>query len=250
MDMTLRDQGSGGAVLLLRDASTPYYYPAPSVGAARVVLYARDKGKGVDTAFIVAEGKPGGEFSIPYAALTGRTLLFATVTYSATGTPSVSNLEHADWQELDVAANTGTAAGFDEHVPTVTTAPTITKAENSSEWIVFTPAPDDNGSTLTGCDIHVEKSSDATVFDDWLMLPASSSHRIDQKTFACRIKYRWRNQSTEDAGTGRGISAWSPTATAAEIGAAIPNPSPSSILTTFDPDPNDARAGRETGVLT
>lgn len=102
MDMTLRDQGGGGAVLLLRDASTPYYTPAATVPAARVVLYARDKGKGVDAAFILAEGKPGGEFSIPYAALTGRTLETATVSYSSSGTPSVPNLEHANWQDLEV----------------------------------------------------------------------------------------------------------------------------------------------------
>lgn len=106
MDMTLRDQAGGGAVLLLRDASMPYYTPPATVPAARVVLYARDKGKGVDAAFILAEGKPGGEFSIPYAALTGRTLETATVSYSSSGTPSVPNLEHAAWEDLEVEAGT------------------------------------------------------------------------------------------------------------------------------------------------
>lgn len=104
MNMTLQDQAGGGAVLLLRDASMPYYTPPASVPAARVVLYARDKGKGVDAAFILAEGKPGGEFSIPYAALTGRTLETATVSYSSSGTPSIPNLEHANWQDLEIEA--------------------------------------------------------------------------------------------------------------------------------------------------
>lgn len=102
MDMTLRDQAGGGAVLLLRDASMPYYTPPASVPAARVVLYARDKGKGVDAAFVLAEGKPGGGFSMPYAALTGRTLETTTVSYSSSGTPSVPNLEHALWEDLAV----------------------------------------------------------------------------------------------------------------------------------------------------
>lgn len=101
----LEDQ-SGGVAVLLSDYNEVPYYPAATVGAARVVLYARDSDKGVDTAFIVAEGKPGGAFSIPYAALTGRDLLFATVSYSSNGTPSVSDLEHADWETLPVAAGT------------------------------------------------------------------------------------------------------------------------------------------------
>lgn len=101
----LEDQ-QGGVAVVLRDANVAPYYPAPTVGAARVVMYARDSDKDVGSAFIIAEGKPGGEFSIPYAALTGRDLLFATVTYSGNGTPSVSDLEHADWQELAVSAGT------------------------------------------------------------------------------------------------------------------------------------------------
>lgn len=101
----LEDQ-PGGVAVVLRDANEAPYYPAPTVGAARVELYARDKDKGVDAAFVIAQGKPGGEFSIPYAALTGRDLLFATVSYSANGTPSVSNLEHAEWEELAVEAGT------------------------------------------------------------------------------------------------------------------------------------------------
>jgi hypothetical protein len=101
----LADQG-GGISLVLADDSTPIHIPAHSTGAARVVLHGRDKGKGIDAAFVLTEGKPGGEFSIPFAALADRTLEVATVTYSASGTPSVPNLEYADWQDLDVAGGT------------------------------------------------------------------------------------------------------------------------------------------------
>lgn len=90
--------------VVLRDANVAPYYPAPTVGAARVVLYARDKDKDVDTALPVAEGKPGGNFAIPYAALQGRDMLFGTVSYSSNNTPSVSNLEHVEWQDLGVSA--------------------------------------------------------------------------------------------------------------------------------------------------
>jgi hypothetical protein len=102
---------------------------------------------------------------------------------------------------------------------------------------------------LTGCDLHVQKAADATVFDEWLLLAVSSSHRIDQKTYPSKIKYRWRNQSTEDAGNGRGVSAWSPLANAAELGAGTPDPSPSTVLPTYDPDPDDSRAGSGHGVI-
>jgi hypothetical protein len=248
MDMTLRDQGGGGVTLLLRDASQPYFYPAPTTGAARVVMYARDKGKGVDTAFIATEGKPGGAFAMPYAALTGRDLLFATVTYSASGTPSVSDLEHADWQELSVIANTANAAGIDEHVPSQPPDPIVTKAESADQWIVLTQFPSQYASTLTDCQIQVTKADDATVFTPWNFAPAPT-HRIDQTAYPAKIKVRFRNQSTEDAGDGRGWSPWSNEVTAAEVGAAVPPPPAGGTLGTFDPDPMDSRAGIERGVI-
>lgn len=246
--MTLRDQEGGGAVLLLRDSSMPSYFPEPTTGAARVELWARDANKGIDTAFKVAEGKPGGGFSIPTAVLTNRDLLFTTISFSASGVPS-SDLARATWQTLSVTANAGTAAGLDGHVPTVTEAPVVAKAVTADEWVVFTPMPDAYGATLTGCDIHVEKASDSSVFEVWEMLPVGASHRIEQKAYASKIRYRWRNQSAEDAGNGRGVSAWSPFANAAEIGAGTPNPAPGTVLSTFDPDPADSRAGIETGVI-
>jgi hypothetical protein len=253
----LEDQ-QGGIAVVLRDANVAPYYPPAAVGAARVEVWVRSKGKGVDAAVKIGDFRPGSEVDFGVDSVGARDLLVATVSVSSGGTPSISDLNHAEWHELNYEPLTGTAAGFDEHVPTVTEAPTIAKADNSNDWIVFTPAPDDNGATLTGCDIHVEKASDATVFDLWQMLPVGSSHRIDQKAYPCKIKYRWRNQSSEDAGNGpgivagdgRGISAWSPQSNAAEIGAGAPDPAPSAILPTFDPDPHDARAGIQTDVLT
>jgi hypothetical protein len=105
MNMTARDLGSGGAVLLVRDSSQPHYFPEPTTGAARVELWARDASKGIDAAFKVAEGKPGGEFSIPNAVLTNRDLLFTTISYSASNTPS-TDLARATWQTLSVEAGT------------------------------------------------------------------------------------------------------------------------------------------------
>lgn len=245
----LKDQ-QGGVAAVLRDSNVAPYYPPATVGAARVEVWVRNKDRGVDAAVKVGEFRPGSDVDFNVGALGARDLLVATVSVSAGGVPSISDLNHADWHELNFTPGTGTAAGFDEHVPTVTVAPTIAKAEGGDQWIVFTPAPDDNGATLIGCDIHVEKASDAAVFDLWQMLPAGSSQRIDQKAYPCKIKYRWRNQSAEDAGDGRGVSAWSPQANAAEIGAGAPDPAPSTVLPTYDPDPFDSRAGIERDVLT
>jgi hypothetical protein len=96
----------GGVSLVLADDSDAPYIPPHSTPAARVVLWARDKGQGADAAFVLAEGKPGGAFSIPFAALADRTLEVATVTYSSSNTPNVPNLEYADWQDLAVDGST------------------------------------------------------------------------------------------------------------------------------------------------
>lgn len=199
MDMTARDQG-GGVALVTRDSSQPAFYPAPTTGAARVHLYVRDKDKGVDSAEIIARGKPGGEFSIPYAALANRNLLFATISYSGTNTPSVSDLKHAVWQELPITASMTDALGADAHVPTVTLAPTISKAtEAAEEWVVFTPAPGADGSTVTDGEVRVSRADDLSVVVIY-PVPDSPSHRIQQTPFDALIDYRWRNQSTEDTG--------------------------------------------------
>jgi hypothetical protein len=240
MDMTARDQGGGGVVLLARDSSQPHYFPEPTAAAARVELYARDASKGIDAAFKVAEGKPGGEFSVPNAVLVGRDVLFATISYSASNTPS-TDLARANWQPLTVSASTGTAAGIDEHVPAVTLAPTVTKSDAGNFWLILTPMPDDFGATLTDCEIWAEKASDATVHTTWPEAP-SPSHLIQQTAYAAKVRYRFRNQSDEDDGNGRGWSAWSPYSNAAEIGAGVPDPSPTTALATFDPDPGDSRA--------
>jgi hypothetical protein len=247
MDMTARDQGTGGVALLARDSSQPHYFPAASTAAARVELHARDANKGIDTAFKVAEGKPGGEFSVPNAVLSDRNLLFTTISYSASNIPS-TDLARARWYPMSVTVSTGTAAGIDEHVPTVTIAPTVTKSDAGNFWYLLTPMPDEYGATLTDCEVWVEEASDATVFTIWPDAP-SPTHLIQQTTYAAKARYRFRNQSTEDSGDGRGWSAWSPYANAAEIGASVPDPSPTGALSTFDSDPEDSRAGVHKVVL-
>lgn len=239
----------GVVAAVLRDFNVAPYYPPATVGAAWVEVWVRNKDRGVDAAVKVGVFKPGSDVDFNVGALGSRDLLVTAIPFSAAGVPSVSDLNHADWHELNFTPSAATAAGFDEHVPEVSEAPTVTKSDNADEWIVFTPAPDAYGATLTGCDVYVEKASDATVFEVWPM-GVAYNHRIDQKTYACRIRYRWHSQSPEDAGDGRGVSAWSPYSNAAEIGAGSPDPSPSTILPSFDPDPHDARAGVQTDVLT
>lgn len=92
----------GGVAAVLRDANVAAYYPPATVGAAWVKVWAREKGRGVDTAFVLAEGKPGGELSTLFNPDADTTLLVAPISYSASNVPSVSDLEHADWQEFAV----------------------------------------------------------------------------------------------------------------------------------------------------
>jgi hypothetical protein len=230
-------------------AGMPRYIPTPTVQPSHARVFMRDATVAPKDAQYMGDVAPGQTFDIESTPLAGRDVLVGLQSVSPDGTLNPTLLDDLSWQPLNYTPTTATVAGFDAHVPTVTTAPTIAKAENSDEWIVFTPAPDDNGSTLTGCDLHVQKAADATVFDEWMLLAVSSSHRIDQKTYPSKIKYRWRNQSTEDAGNGRGVSAWSPLANAAELGAGTPDPSPSTVLPTYDPDPDDSRAGSGHGVI-
>lgn len=239
----------GGVSLVLADDSTPAFYPAHSTAAAWVRLWARDSGKGVDSAFILAEGKPGGEFSIPYAALQNRDLLVASITHSSNGTPSVSDLNHAEWLPLSVLVGTANAAGFDAHVPTVTAAPTVAKpVPTVNEWEVFTPAPDAYGSTVTDGQIRVKKSSDNSLVATY-PVGVNPSSRVPQTTFDAKIDYRWRNQSEEDAGAGRGWSNWSAAATANGSDNATQPPSSTSVASSFNYDPHDSRSGSSVGVI-
>jgi hypothetical protein len=170
------------------------------------------------------------------------------VAYSADGVADQQELRYATQATVLFNRPTVSVSGIDEHVPTVTLAPTVTKTEGFDEWVVFTPAPDAYGATVTDGEVWVEKADDATVHETWPVAVAPT-HRVPQKAFASKMRYRWRNQSAEDAGDGRGWSAWSPYQTAAEIGAAVPPPPASDALTTFVYDAADSRAGIDRGVI-
>lgn len=99
--LLLEDQ-PGGISLVPRDQDEPPYYPAATVGAARVEIWTRPKTQGVDAAVKAGEFKPGSNFDLSgIAGLSAQDILFATVSYSAANVPSVSDLNHAEWQELN-----------------------------------------------------------------------------------------------------------------------------------------------------
>lgn len=96
----------GDVAAVLRDSNVAPYYPPATVGAAWVKVWAREKGKGIDTALVLAEGKPGSELSVLYNPDIDTTLLVTPVSYSSSGVPSVSDLEHAEWQEFVIQRET------------------------------------------------------------------------------------------------------------------------------------------------
>lgn len=246
MDLIAKD--SGGHNLVAREQAEPHWYPAATAPAARVQVWKRNADQPPSAAVYVGTFEPGARVEIDFNPAFDRNVLLGTISLSADGTPSVTRLEDAVWAELIFERTSAPVGGIDAHVPTVTAAPTVAKAEAVDEWVVFTPAPDAYGATLTDGEIKVEKVDDASAYEV-LPVPVSPHHRLAQKPYPCVISYRWRNQSSEDAGNGRGWSDWSPGAGGAEIGAPVPPPPVGGVLSTFTYDPNDSRAGIEVGVI-
>jgi hypothetical protein len=251
----LRDQ-QGGVAGVLRDSNIAPYYPPATVGAARVQVWVRSKGVGVDAAIMVGVYKPGADVEFGVDSVGARDLLVAAVPVSGTNTPGISDLNHAEWLELNYEPQTGTAAGLDEHVPDVTTPPVVTKSGSGDFWWVFTQLPP-NSSTLTDINVRVRKADDLSPVAVWPFGP-TASHLVEMTAFDAVIDWQARNQSPEDVGQGRGWSDWSPAAAAPGIGsiasgaAALPPPAgPTGVLTdgTFEADPDDNRAPIEKGVL-
>jgi hypothetical protein len=245
MDLILKP--SGGQNIVLRSQALLRYYPPATTHPVSVELFWRKVGQKPGEALLVGKFSPGADIKIPYNPLTDGNIIFLTRSWSASGVPDVSSLDDAVSATLLVNPTLVSVSGIDEHVPMVTLAPTIAKAGGSDTWVVLTPAPDAFGATITDGEVRIEKAADATVFE---IQPISDSptHNIDQKPYASKISYRWRNQSTEDLGDGRGWSTWSPQANAAEIGAAIPPPSVSDAISTFTYDTHDSRAAIEREV--
>ncbi|MDT5061536.1 MAG: hypothetical protein QOH63_1995 [Acidobacteriota bacterium] len=245
MDIVAKD--SGGINIVAREEAIPRYYPPATTHPVSVDLHWRKVGQKPGEALHVGSFAPGATVKLPYNPLTDGDLIFSTRSWSANNVPDVSSLEDAYTRPLTVNPNIVSVGGIDEHVPTVTLAPTIAKASATDAWIVLTPAPDAYGATITDGQLRIEKADDASIFE---VQPISDSptHQIDQKPYASKISYRWRNQSTEDAGGGRGWSAWSPQSSAAEIGASVPPPPVSTAISTFTYDAHDSRAAIEREV--
>lgn len=243
---------SGGPNIVGWPYALAPWRPEPSAPAASFDLYWRrltTAGVPVGAWQLYGNFPVGALVDVPFNPVQDYHVEFSVISRSADGTPSELD------PELGVRTTTlfnrqrAQVAGLDEHVPTVTLAPSVAQAEGTNEWIVFTPAPGNHAATLTDGEIWVEKSDDPAVHETW-PITDSPWHRIPQKPYPCKLRYRWRNQSTEDAGSGRGVSAWSPYANAAEAGAAVPPPSPSEVLSTFSYDANDSRAGIQKGIVT
>ena len=244
--MNIVARRSGGQNVIGRPQARPNWYRPAGAPAARAQVWKRNADQAPSAAVLVGVFELGKEYSFDFNPVADRNVLLGVNPLAADGTPSFSRPEDFVWAELVVSRDHAAAAGLDDDVPTVTLAPTVAKSDVSDVLIVLTPAPDAYGATLTDCEIRVEKADDATVFTVWPEAPGPT-HRIDQTAYPAKVSYRYRNQADEDGPDGgRGWSAWSPKTDAAEIGAAVPPPPASGAggaLETFEPDPEDSRAG-------
>ena len=120
--------------------------------------------------------------------------------------------------------STAPVGGLPEHVPTVTEEPTVARADDFN-WMVFTPAPAAYGTGTYRGEIRVRKADELAVETIWA-IPVAGFHAITRTPYAALISYRWVNSSQEDAGQGRGVSAWSPEADGPALGDDTGLPSP------------------------
>lgn len=235
---------SNGHNIVLRPQSRPRRYQEPTAQAASVELLMHRKDQPASTATLVGVFAPGQkQIPVPFNPVTDKTLIFRTVSISASGVRSVSNLEDAPARDLDFQRASTSVAGIDAHVPTVTLPPSVAATgEGLQLWIVVTPAPDADGATLMHGEVRVEKADNTTVFTDWGVAVAKQ-HLILQPPYDCKISYRWQNQSEEDAGDGRGWSAWSPQVDAPGSSASVQPASAADVLPTVTFDAHDSLKG-------
>lgn len=238
--------------MVLRPQARAPWQPAATVDAHQVGVWYQELGAvGLLVGSPISLGRFAsvGEISIPYnPATNSRSVRVYLMPYGPDGTAGYSSLRDAQQFTVFVTRDGAIVLASDEHVPTVTLAPTVAKADGADEWVVLIPDPDAHGATLTGCEIKVEKADDADVFSVW-PFHAGPQHRIRQEPYPSVISYRLRNQSSEDAGNGRGWSDWSPAAAAAEVGAAAPPTPVATALQTFIYDTNDSRAAVVSEVI-
>jgi hypothetical protein len=248
--MDLVCKRSGGKNVVGRPQGRPAWYPTATAPVAQVEVYWKYDDEAPAAARLIDVFGQGQLGSLHYNPTTDKNIQLATISISPSGTRSVRDLADAVWVTVLFARTATAVAGLDAHVPTVTIAPSVATAPGTlDQWLVFTPAPDANGATLTNGEIRVEKADDATVYEVW-GIPVVAQWQIPKKAYACNIKYRWRNQSSEDSGNGRGWSSWSPNQSGAQSGSATPDPPASTVMPTFVFDPHDSLNGLSRGVIT
>lgn len=107
---------------------------------------------------------------------------------------------------------TNAPVGVDSHVPILGAAAIINKDDAGPSWVIYTPKPSANGGTVTDVELFLYSDSDALPAS--LVrgnIPGNLSGRsvLAQTADSGYFRYRWRNQSQEDIGNGRGWSALS-----------------------------------------
>jgi hypothetical protein len=247
MDLVLKR--SGGQNVVLRPQARAAWLPAATVDAHYVeVFYQELDEAGALVGSPIPHGRydPRAEVSIPYnPAAAERDVLVYVMPHAADGTPGYSSLRDAPQFVVPFARETAAAGGIDEAAPGVTKAPTVAKA-GAEEFLVFTPAPDAHGATVTDGEIRLRRAGTLALVSTWT-IPSGPSHRIPQPAFDVEVSYRWRNQFR--GGGSEGWSAWSPDSPGAGAGSAAQPPPAGEANADFIYDEFDSRAGIERTVL-
>jgi hypothetical protein len=241
--MDIIAEPSRGLNIVAESKALAPYFPAATVDAAFVEVFWQEVDEETDALIGVPNtlGRMprGAAGSFQYTPVANKKVRLFALPYNAFGVPAVDELEDATTHDIDFSTE-ATAPGLDSvdaHVPLVTVAPTVTKAENTDDWVIFYPKPDDYGYSLVASEVQVRRDSDDVVIST---PPNGVSNRIQlaQAAFDCKVRYRWQNNSMEDAGDGRGWSDWSPDTAAPGLGSATAI-APETTVTAFVSDPHD-----------
>jgi hypothetical protein len=249
--LQLLGDSSGGHNIVGEAKSRPPYNPAPTVDAAWVEVYYQYRGEdGLLVGALIPLGRfaPTARVSLPENTTGLIRLSVFTVPYNAHGVPAVDDPLLGERLDIDPdrPAPTTTAAGLDEAVPTVTKAPTVAKA-GAEMFLIFTPAPDAHGATVTDGEIRLRRAGTLEAVGQPWTIPSGPSHHVPQPAFDVEVSYRWRNQFR--GGGSEGWSAWSPDAPGAGAGSASQPPPAGAANEDFIYDEFDSRAGIERTVL-
>lgn len=248
MDLVIED--SGGQNIVAREMGKPDWQPPAAVDAHEVEVFWQELD--ADGAALGAPqtlGRHGlpATVTIPYNPVSpDRKVRVYAVAYSADNTPDVSSLRDATQATVLFSRPTVSAAGIDEHVPEVTDPPVVSKV-SAEELLILIPAPA-NSATWTDGQIRARNADTLEEVYIWDVL-AGPSHRVPQPPMACLFDYNCRNQSDEDAGNGRGVSDWSPTAAAAGLNDGVQPTPATQAMNDFEFDPDDRRAGIVRGIV-